>query len=164
MIGVYRVRLSSVTASMGFAFPNGVTSYLSGGLFLGLGLMVMYLTLGVKAGASSFLSSTLTYVTPLKAERSSRQWRLLFALAMVLGAWLYAATHQAFFVTAVGWWRLALGGLLVGFGTRLSSGCTSGHGICGVASFSRASLLAVVVFMAVAIVTARIVLLLGVTP
>jgi hypothetical protein len=100
----------------------------------------------------------------LKAERSSRDWRLLFALAMVLGAWLYAATHQAFFVTAVGWWRLALGGVLVGFGTRLSSGCTSGHGICGVASFSRASLLAVAVFMAVAIVTARIVLLLGVTP
>lgn len=56
------------------------------------------------------------------------------------------------------------GGLLVGFGTRLSSGCTSGHGICGVASFSRASLLAVAVFMAVAIVTARVVMLLGVTP
>lgn len=149
---------------MGFPFPNGVTSYLSGGLFVGLGLMVMYLTLGVKAGVSSFLSSTLTYVTPLKAERSSRQWRLLFALAIVLGAWLYAATHQAFFATAVGWWRLALGGLLVGFGTRLSSGCTSGHGICGIASFSRASLLAVAVFMAVAIVTARVVMLLGVTP
>jgi uncharacterized membrane protein YedE/YeeE len=83
---------------------------------------------------------------------------------MVLGAWLYAATHQAFFVTAEGWWRLALGGLLVGFGTRLSSGCTSGHGICGVASFSGASLLAVAVFMAAAIVTARVVMLLGVTP
>ena len=154
----------SMAASVGFPFPHGVTTYLSGGLLLGLGLMVMYLSLGVKAGASSFLSSTLTYVTPLKAERSSRQWRLLFALAMVLGAWIYAASHNAFFVTAVGWWRLALGGLLVGFGTRLSSGCTSGHGICGVASFSRASLLAVAVFMAVAIVTARIVLLLGVTP
>jgi hypothetical protein len=58
---------------LGFPFPNGVTSYLVGGLFLGLGLMVMYLTLGVKAGASSVLSSTLTYVTPLTAERSSRQ-------------------------------------------------------------------------------------------
>ena len=149
---------------MGFPFPNGVTSYLSGGVLVGLGLMVIYLTLGVKAGASSFLSSTLTYVTPLTAERSSRQWRLQFAIATALGAWLYAATHQDFFVTAVEWWRLALGGLLVGFGTRLSSGCTSGHGICGVASFSRASLLAVAIFMAVAIVTARIVMLLGVRP
>jgi uncharacterized membrane protein YedE/YeeE len=90
-------------------------------VLVGLGLMVMYLTLGVKAGASSFLSSTLTYVTPLTAERSSRQWRLQFAIATALGAWLYAATHQDFFVTAVEWWRLALGGLLVGFGTRLSS-------------------------------------------
>ena len=149
---------------MGFPFPHGVTFYLSGGLLLGLGLMVMYLTLGVKAGASSFLSSTLTYVTPLTAERSSRQWRLQFAIATALGAWLYAATHQDFFVTAVEWWRLALGGLLVGFGTRLSSGCTSGHGICGVASFSRAALLAVAIFMAVTIATAQVVLLRGVTP
>ncbi|MEA5443559.1 YeeE/YedE family protein [Cyanobium gracile] len=150
---------------MGFPFPHGVTSYLSGGvLFIGLGLMIMCLPLGVKAGASSVLSPTLTYVTPLTAERSSGDWPLLFALTMVLGTWLYAATHQAFFVTAVGWWRLALGGLLVEFGTRLSSGCTSGHGLCGVASFSRASLLAVAVFMEVAIVTARIVLLMGVTP
>lgn len=149
---------------MGDPFPTGVTSFLGGGLLMGLGLVVMYLTLGVKAGASSFLSSTLTYVTPLKAERGSRQWRLLFAAALVLGAWLYAAAHQAFFATAVSSWRLALGGLLVGFGTRLSSGCTSGHGLCGVASFSRASLLAVLVFMGVAIITARLMLLLGVTP
>lgn len=99
---------------MGFPFPHGVTSYLSGGLLLGLGLMVTYLTLGVKAGASSFLSSTLTYVTPLRAERSSSQWRLLFALGLVLGAWLFASTHQEFFTTTVSGWRLALGGLLGG--------------------------------------------------
>ncbi len=149
---------------MGDPFPTGVTSFLGGGLLMGLGLVVMYMTLGVKAGASSFLSSTLTYITPLKAERGSRQWRLLFAAALVLGAWLYTATHQGFFSTAVSGWRLGLGGLLVGFGTRLSSGCTSGHGLCGVASFSRASLLAVLVFMGVAIITARLMLLLGVTP
>ncbi|MBD2720384.1 YeeE/YedE thiosulfate transporter family protein [Synechococcus sp. FACHB-909] len=88
--------------------------------------MVMVLSLGVKAGASSFLSSTLTYVTPLKPERGSRDW------------------------------RLALGGVLVGFGIRLSSGCTSGHGICGAASFSRASLLAVAVFMAAALAVTTI--------
>lgn len=149
---------------MGDLFPTGVVPFLGGGLMMGVGLVVMYLSLGVKAGASSFLSSTLTYFTPLKAERSSRQWRLLFSGALVLGALSYAWGHQAFFVTAVGWWRLALGGLLVGFGTRLSSGCTSGHGLCGVASLSRASMLAVLVFMAVAIVTARLVLLLGVVP
>lgn len=73
---VFMVQASSMTASIGLPFPHGVTSYLYGGLLLGLGLMVMDLTLGVKAGASSVLSSTLTYVTPLKAERSSRDWRL----------------------------------------------------------------------------------------
>jgi uncharacterized membrane protein YedE/YeeE len=153
-----------MVTSMGDLFPTGVVPFLGGGLIMGVGLVVMYVTLGVKAGASSFLSSTLTYVTPLKSERSSRQWRLLFAAALVLGAWVYAWEHQAFFVTAVGGWRLALGGLLVGFGTRLSSGCTSGHGLCGVASLSRASLLAVAVFMAVAILTARLMLWLGVSP
>jgi len=57
-----------------------------------------------------------------------------------------------------------LGGLLVGFGTRLSSGCTSGHGISGLASLSKTSLCAVIVFMGVAVVTANIVQMLGVTP
>jgi uncharacterized membrane protein YedE/YeeE len=52
----------------------------------------------------------------------------------------------------------------VGFGTRLSSGCTSGHGISGLASLSRTSLIAVIVFIGVAIVTANIVQLLGVSP
>ncbi|MDM7951838.1 MAG: YeeE/YedE thiosulfate transporter family protein [Cyanobium sp. CZS 25K] len=78
---------------MGNPFPTGGSSFLGGGLLMGLGLVVMYSTLGVKAGASSFLSSTLTYVTPLKAERSSRQWRLFFATALVLGAWLHAWLH-----------------------------------------------------------------------
>ena len=60
-------------------------------------------------------------VTPLKAERSSCLWRLLFALALVLGAWLYAATHQAFFVTAVGWWRAMAAALAVtSIGFRLA--------------------------------------------
>ncbi|MBO3803033.1 MAG: YeeE/YedE family protein, partial [Candidatus Brockarchaeota archaeon] len=61
-------------------------------------------------------------------------------------------------------WRLALGGLLVGFGTRLSQGCTSGHGISGLASLSTTSLCAVIVFMGVAIVTANLVQILGVSP
>jgi hypothetical protein len=52
--------------------------------------------------------------------------------------------------------RLAIGGVLVGFGARLSNGCTSGHGICGLSSLSRPSLMAVLVFMVVAIVTANV--------
>lgn len=61
-------------------------------------------------------------------------------------------------------WRLALGGLLVGFGTRLSGGCTSGHGISGLGSLSLTSLSAVIVFMGIAIVTANVVQIIGVLP
>lgn len=145
-------------------FPNGVASYLQGGLLMGLGLALIYLTLGTKAGASSFLSSTLTYFTPLQAERSSRDWRLAMAIGMVAGGWIYALLQGAFFQTAVAPWRLLIGGLLVGFGSRQSSGCTSGHGLMGLASSSPASLQAVLVFMGVAIVTAQVVRHLGVLP
>jgi uncharacterized membrane protein YedE/YeeE len=61
-------------------------------------------------------------------------------------------------------WRLFLGGTLVGVGTRVGKGCTSGHGICGVGSASRTSLVGVATFMIVAIGTANIVAALGVTP
>jgi len=150
-------------AAMATLFPNGFASYLEGGLLMGAGLALIYLTLGVKAGASSCLSSTLTYFTPLTAERSSRAWRLAMAAGTLLGAWLWAL-QQGFALTAVAPWRLALGGLLVGYGSRLASGCTSGHGLIGLASGSRASLQAVLVFMAVAITTATVLWSSGVRP
>lgn len=58
-------------------------------------------------------------------------------------------------------WQLGLGGLLVGYGARLSNGCTSGHGICGMASLQLPSTLAVLIFMGTAFVTANVVLALG---
>jgi uncharacterized protein len=85
---------------------------------------------------------------------------------MIIGALIYTLTLSptGFWVTTVQLWRIALGGLLVGFGTRLSSGCTSGHGISGIASLSKTSVIAVIVFMGVAIITANIVQMLGVSP
>ena len=63
--------------------------------------------------------------------------------------------------TAVSWWQLLAGGFLAGFGARLSNGCTSGHGICGLASLQLPSALAVLTFLATAIVVANLVPLLG---
>jgi uncharacterized membrane protein YedE/YeeE len=60
-------------------------------------------------------------------------------------------------VTQVPAWQLALGGFIAGFGARLSNGCTAGHGICGVASLQSASMLSVLVFLATAMITARVV-------
>ena len=60
-------------------------------------------------------------------------------------------------LTSVPWWQLVVGGFLAGFGARLANGCTSGHGICGLGSLQLPSLLAVVTFLATAMLTANLV-------
>jgi uncharacterized membrane protein YedE/YeeE len=149
-------------------FPNGVARYAIGGLLVGLGAAVIYLGTGISAGASTFLESTLSYVSGASRFRryvASRDWRLVFTLGIVLGAGVYAVLFQGEpWSTDVRWWRLLLGGVLVGIGTRIGKGCTSGHGICGVGSASRTSLVGVATFLIVAIVTAQLVAAAGVTP
>ena len=159
-----------LTAALAEFFPRGVAHYAAGGLLVGLGTVVVYLTVGVPAGASTFLESTLSYVS--KRERfqhprfvGSRDWRVVFTLGIVAGAAVYAiAVQGGAWVTDVQPWRLFLGGLLVGVGTRLGQGCTSGHGICGVGAASPTTQLNVGTFMAVAIATALVVAAAGVTP
>ena len=89
---------------------------------------------------------------------------MYLAVGVITGAFLYAVflSPTGFWITQVDLWRLALGGLLVGIGTRLSNGCTSGHGISGLASLSTTSLFAVLTFMGTAIITAHILQLVGV--
>jgi hypothetical protein len=152
-------------------FPLGVTDYVLGGLVIGLGVSLVYVLTGLHATQSSFYSSTLSYFSRLpyfqrRSYLESREWRLFFAAGVVLGALVYAVavSPDGFWVSSVQWWRFLLGGLLVGFGTRLSSGCTSGHGISGLASLSTTSLAAVVTFIFVGVVTAGVVALLGVSP
>ena len=152
-------------------FPLGVFPYLIGGLLIGLGVSYVYVTTGIHATQSSFFSTTLSYVSKFphfhqKAYVESRGWRITFAVGVIGGALIYAVTlsPDGFFTTTVQWWRLVLGGFLVGFGTRLSQGCTSGHGISGLASLSSTSLYAVITFLAVGIITAVVVQTLGVTP
>ena len=152
-------------------FPLGVEPYLVGGIIVGVGVAFIYLITGLHATQSSFLTTTLSWFSKRKHFQKDknieeRSWRLTLAIGLVIGALIYTLTLSptGFWSTSVQLWRLALGGLLVGFGTRLSSGCTSGHGISGLASLSRTSLIAVIVFMGVAIVTANIVQMLGVLP
>jgi uncharacterized membrane protein YedE/YeeE len=171
-------------------FPNGVGRYAVGGLLVGLGAAVIYLGTGIAAGASTFLESTLSYVSERSRFQryvSSRDWRVVFTLGIVLGAAAFALTFQSGLLTSplyqpgtagelydVGgvtlWstnvqpWRLFVGGVLVGVGTRVGKGCTSGHGVCGVGSASRTSVVGVVTFLTVAVGTAQVVSALGVTP
>ncbi|MCU4744535.1 YeeE/YedE family protein [Natronoglomus mannanivorans] len=155
----------SLTAEL---FPNGISRYAIGGLLVGLGAVVIYLGTGIAAGASTFLESTLSYVSDqsrFQQYRASRDWRVVFTLGIVLGAAIYAVVWQGgAWTTDVQPWRLLLGGLLVGIGTRIGKGCTSGHGVCGVGSASKTSIVGVITFLTVAIVTAQIVQAMGVTP
>ena len=152
-------------------FPLGIEPYLIGGVVVGIGVSLIYISTGLHATQSSFFTTTLSWFSKRKhfqkeSNIQERNWRLFLAIGLVIGALIHTLTlaPTGFWMTSVQIWRLALGGLLVGFGTRLSQGCTSGHGISGLASLSTTSLYAVIVFMGVAIVTANIVQLIGVAP
>ncbi|WP_435115755.1 YeeE/YedE family protein [Halolamina sp. C58] len=170
-------------------FPRGVLPYLLGGLLVGAGAAAIYLSTGIIAGASTFLESTLSYVSDVDRFNrfkyvQSRGWRLVFTAGIVSGAALWAfglapalaaatpslssalgpAAEPGAWTTDVQWWRLLGGGVLVGIGTRLGKGCTSGHGVCGVGSLSNTSFVNVATFLAFAIGTAQLVQALGVAP
>ena len=152
-------------------FPLGWAHYLAGGLCIGAGVALLYLATGRLAGMSSVFSSSWSFVSPRAVFRqprwlASRAWRLQLALGLVLGAalwWLVLGPADPL-ATAVPAWRLALGGLVAGFGARLAGGCTSGHGICGLGSLKLPSLLAVLTFMATGFLTAQGLAALGVAP
>lgn len=156
--------------ALGDLFPRGIAPYLVGGLLVGLGAAVIYLATGIIAGASTFLESSLSYVSDIPRFNrfryvQSRSWRIVFTAGIISGAAVYTALFDGgVWTTDVQWWRLLAGGFLVGVGTRLGKGCTSGHGVCGVGSLSNTSLVNVATFLAIAIGTAQLVRAVGVAP
>jgi hypothetical protein len=143
-----------------------LAALLAGGLLIGTGVSPLFVTTGLIGGMSTVFSSTLSYVSRHCFHQprfiGSRVWRLVLAAGLIAGAALWMLlSGRAPLVTQVSWWQLALGGFIAGFGARLSNGCTSGHGICGLASLQLPSILAVVIFLATGIATAHIVRLLG---
>ena len=126
-------------------------SPLSGGLLIGLSSMLLLLTLGRIAGVSGIVWGAIT-----DPERS---WRLQFIVGLIAGtAAIHAFTGKPLPAAADGPILLAVGaGLLVGFGTRLGSGCTSGHGVCGIGRRSVRSIVATLVFMAAGVATVALI-------
>jgi uncharacterized membrane protein YedE/YeeE len=153
-------------------FPYGFTSYLIGGIIIGLSTSLVYILLGIHATQSTFFATTVSYLFPKvpyfnkKDYLEQREWRIAFAVGVLLGALIYTLTisPDGFWVTDVQLWRLLIGGILVGFGVRMSSGCTSGHGISGIASLSTTSAYAVITFIGVGIIVAKIMEFMGVMP
>jgi uncharacterized protein len=119
-----------------------------GGMLIGAGSAMLLLFNGKIAGISGILENTVSGVVGEQA------WRVAFLLGLVAPALILGLGNIEF---AQGLPGLALSGLLVGFGTRLGSGCTSGHGVCGISNFSPRSLLATCIFMVTAIATVAIV-------
>lgn len=162
------IQISLIT--IGELFPRGMLPYLLGGLLVGLGATVIYLATGILAGASTFFESTLSYLSDIPRFNRpkyvrSRDWRFVFTVGIISGAAVYGLVlDPGIWTTEVQWWRLLGGGILVGVGTRLGKGCTSGHGVLGVGSLSNTSLVNVATFLMFAIGTAQLVQALGVTP
>ena len=133
--------------------PFDPLSALLGGALIGVASVLLMMLNGRVAGISGILGGLLSGGTGDKA------WRIAFVVGLIAAPLIFAAMGQS--LTApdmpASWLVVAAGGLLVGFGTRLGSGCTSGHGVCGIARLSPRSIVATVIFMAAAIATVAIV-------
>ena len=143
-------------------FPLGWAHYLAGGPLLGAGMSLLFIATGLIGGMSTVFTTVWSFLSQapyFREERfvASRGWRLVYAAGIILGAFLWRSTLGEPFLTQVPLWQLAAGGFLAGFGARLSNGCTAGHGICGMASLQPASILAVLTFIATAMLTAHLV-------
>ena len=124
-------------------------SGLIGGLLIGLAAALLLLLNGRLSGISGIVGGLLA------PKSSDASWRVVFVAGLLLGAFIYVlATGDAMLVRMQASLPvLVVAGLLVGFGTRLGSGCTSGHGVCGIARLSRRSIVATSVFFGVAMLT-----------
>lgn len=124
-----------------------------GGALIGLSAALLMLLMGRIAGISGIFGGLLA------PAASDRGWRVAFVAGLIAapllasffsGAALPSPTMPASMIVIV------IAGLLVGFGSRMGGGCTSGHGVCGIARFSARSLIATAIFMAAAIATVAI--------
>jgi uncharacterized membrane protein YedE/YeeE len=128
------------------------TTPLLGGLLIGTSAVALLLFLGRIAGISGIVWGAVS-------AQPDNAWRWLFIVGLLLGPLLYhTVTGTPYPVpSALQWWHAIIGGLLVGFGVKLSSGCTSGHGVCGIGRLSPRSIVATVTFMATGIATVYVV-------
>jgi uncharacterized protein len=121
---------------------------LAGGVLIGTSATILLAFNGRIAGISGILNNAIAF-------QLDRVWSLLFLVGMLCGGTLYTyilapgSSPQAEFTP----WIVLSGGLLVGAGTRMGNGCTSGHGVCGLGKLSFRSLVAVITFLGTAMIT-----------
>ncbi len=124
-------------------------SALLGGLLIGLSVALFLLGNGRIAGISGIVGGLLQ-----RPRAGDLAWRMAFVLGLILAPVVYRVFAQLPEIRIdTGWGGLVLAGLLVGFGSRYGSGCTSGHGVCGLARLSPRSLVATLIFMGMGFAT-----------
>lgn len=133
------------------AFPQAMpVEGLIGGLLIGISAAIMLLGNGRIAGVSGLFARALR----IADSGASRALAGAFLLGLPLGAGLISLAFSGVVTRyPTETWQIVFGGLLVGYGTRLGSGCTSGHGVCGVARLSPRSIAATLIFMGSGIAT-----------
>jgi len=130
---------------------------LAGGALIGLASVLLMLSAGRIAGISGILGGLLAGLAA-DSTKAETLWRLAFVLGLLYAPLFYRQWDTVGPIHAEGGHgALVAAGLLVGFGTRLAGGCTSGHGICGLSRLSPRSLVAVAVFMAAGFATVAVV-------
>ena len=125
-------------------------SALLGGILIGLSVTIYFYTTGRLAGISGIFANAIT-------NQTKRLSNIFFLFGLVLGPLLFSLTKEpiAFNITH-SYILIIIGGFLVGLGTRLSGGCTSGHGICGIGRLSVSSIIATIIFIATGMLTVAI--------
>jgi uncharacterized membrane protein YedE/YeeE len=121
---------------------------LTGGLLVGFAASMLILFNGRIAGISGILGGLL------QAGKEDKTWRIMFLLGLACAPFIYRLLFDLPTVTIeAGTAKLVIAGLLVGVGTRYASGCTSGHGVCGISSGSLRSVAATLTFMLAGFIT-----------
>jgi uncharacterized protein len=135
---------------MNAIFSIGNLWSLCGGLLIGVAVWIMLAGLGRVTGISGIAVSAVT-------EPRESAWRFAFLVGLIIGGALFAKllAISAANVASTPW--IIAAGLLVGFGTVLGSGCTSGHGVCGLGRRSLRSLVATLTFMAAGMATVAVI-------
>ena len=131
------------------------TTPLIGGLLIGASAFFLLLFLGRIAGIGGIIWNAIS-------AQPDNAWRWLFIVGLLTGPLLYHTVSGVPYPqeSTLQWWHAVIGGLLVGFGVKLGSGCTSGHGVCGIGRLSPRSIVATVTFMITGIATVYIIRLL----
>jgi uncharacterized protein len=130
-------------------FPSWIRAGV-GGVMIGTAAALLFALNGRIAGVSGVLGTLV-----LDRPTGEAPWRALFLAGLVLGALLmsFLRPDVASSTLQTGWAGMIVAGFIVGFGTRMGSGCTSGHGVCGMARLSRRSILATLTCMAAGFAT-----------